>query len=755
MSSPSKIENPSFRPFADPTQYNWRHHLALWAEMGGLKVDSIPFSFEGHRYLFPIFMDTNPQIVWMKSAQMGATIWMLLRAFHQSLYYEVWGFNTPIKVGFFFPEGPGLNLLVKGRVEPIMRNCAELEPYAKEKSRSWKPVGDSALYFLYMGGTSSKDSTPLMSIFFDEVRLMDINAVEQAKERVSHSDIEYIQLVSTAGYPECFSGDTAIIARDILTGKVSSRFVGDFVTKGCEGWEVLSYGVKNKKKLEWRKVLGAVNRGPADVYQVTFSNGRRVKCTPEHRFAQLFRSNTDTSIVWVPLKNIPLASTWGNCFSNETILCLRDYDFIGVGCEKRGEREDVLHEVAPSLGGVRIESVEELVFKEDVFDIQVEGNSNFFLADSGCLVHNSDIHAGFLDSDQKWFTTVCDHCGYEQVLCLEFPDCIAEHQHGPRAGQSYYICKSCRLEIKDPQKGLYVPHGDPKHPISGYQVSQLLSSRKSASDIMNVYRKMTNKKEFFNAKLGIPYIDEENRPLVIEMLDNNVDPLLEWGPSLGVDTYMGVDQMSGENYVFVVSRSSIGEVRRILWFEIINDRKPFKRTGELMDLFSVKVCVCDAEPNTNDSLAFAKYFGKRVFLAKYGEYEDMIRWKDSWRPKKEHRKADPSTYHQYRIFLDKFKSVGRTLDWVRYKKVVWPDPTDRIQHAFPYKGGRYEEMPIMLTHAYPMFCSAIKERVVKKEEESSYTWRWNFLGCDPHALMALDYALRASERKVVTNPVLS
>lgn len=554
-------------PFIDPKEYNWRHHLALWSEMAGLYVDSIPFSFEGHRYLFPLFMDTHPRMVWMKSAQMGATIWMLLRAFHQCLYPEAWGFETGIKVGFFFPEGPGLNLLVKGRVEPMMRTCSELEPYSREMSRSWKPVKDSALYFLYMGGTSSKDSTPLMSMFFDEVRLMDVTAVEQAKERVSHSPIKYIHMVSTAGYPD------------------------------------------------------------------------------------------------------------------------------------------------------------------------------------------DDIHMHFMDSDQKWFTTVCERCNYEQILCLDFPDCIAEHRPGtPRAGQSYYICKKCRREITDPQRGLYVPHGDPKHEISGYQVSQLLSTRQSPAEIMTVFRRIKNKKEFFNAKLGIPYIDEENRPLSIEMLDNNVDPLIEWGPSFGVSNFMGVDQMSGYNYIMIVSRQTIGELRRLLWFEIINDRSPFKRTAELMELFDIQVCVCDAEPNTNDSLKFAKRFGRKVYLAKTGENDEMFRWKDSWRPKKEHRRADPSTYHQYRLFLDHYQSVERTIDYIKDRQLVWPDPADLTQKAFPYQGGREDTLPIMLTHAYPMFCSPVKERYVKKEEEKIYGWRWHFLGCDPHALMALNYALRASERKVTGNP---
>lgn len=542
---------------------SWKYNLALWAQRSGIILDNgLPFSFEGHRYLFPLFLDRHQKIVLMKSAQMGATIWMVLRALHQARYPAGWGYKGGMNVGFYFPVGGGVNLLVKSRVEPLMEKCPDLLPYCKEQSRGWKPIGNSALYFFGTGGTTSKDSTPLMSIFFDEVRLMNIKDVEQVKERTSHAPIEYLQAVSTAGYP---------------------------------------FG---------------------------------------------------------------------------------------------------------------------------------------------------DIHSLFLESDQKWWTTFCQRCGHGFVMAHEFPDCIVDHTIGPKAGQVYYRCTRCKLPLSDTQHGRYIAHGDPNHEVSGYHVSQMISTMKTPQEILAAFRLHENKKEFWNAKLGMPYVDEENKPVSIEMLKNNVNPLLEWGSDFVGMNFMGVDQMSGVNYVIIVTRPVLSEAIQLVHFEIVGGRDPFKRTAQLMEDYNIQICVCDAEPNANDALRFAQWFGKRVFLAKYGMYEDMVRWQDTWRPKPGLKKANPEVYHKYRVFLDKYKSIESTLLKIAAGQIEWPDPEGLIQEAFPLKGGGKQAMPILRTHAYPHFACPVKERIETDPDASVYRWKWNFVGMDPHSLCALDYAVRATERKM-------
>lgn len=538
----------------------WEYNFPLWAEYSGIKVDGYSFSFKGHNYLLPLYWDRSLNIALMKSAQMGATVWMLLKAFHMSLYPEAWGFNMPIKVGFYFPNRDGVNLTVKGRVEPMMNSTPYLQPYAGEKSRQWKPVGDSALYFLYMGGDSSKDSTPLMSVLFDEVRLMDLSAIDQAEERVAHSPLKYKLWASTAGYPK------------------------------------------------------------------------------------------------------------------------------------------------------------------------------------------GDIHSRFLDSDQKWFHTECPSCGHEQILAQTFPDCIAEHTIGPRRGQVYYICQKCRSPITNTQKGRYIPHGDPRHEKSGYHISQLISHRISAREILEKFRNTDNIKEFWNAKLGMPYVDAENRPVTIEFLKEgqNINPLMEWGKPSG-KTFMGIDQMT--NLIYVVILEIRGEERRVVWFEIIEDSNPWKRCGQLMDEFDVETCVCSYEPNTDKSLEFANSFPKRVFLGKEGGYEDMQRWVDDWKPKKALRRADPESYYKYRVFIDKYQSIGRTLKWIVDGRIRWPHPRELIQEVAPLGGGRVMPQAIWETHAYPHFASAVRHEEVTDKAQFLKKYTWKFIGLDPHSLDALNFAVTASLRK--------
>lgn len=537
-------------------------NFAFWAQGVGVKVDGYPFSFEGHRYLFPLFTDDSTEIVVMKSAQMGATIWMLLKAMHMAIYPNAWGYKMPVQVGFYFPTDAGLHLMVKSRVEPIILSTPDLAKYAPaQRSQGWKPFGPCGIYFFGMASKVNKDSTPLMILFYDEVRLMKLTDIAQTDERVSHSPLKYKHFVSTAGLPD------------------------------------------------------------------------------------------------------------------------------------------------------------------------------------------NDIHKLFKNSDQKWFTTFCKRCNHEQVLAHNFPDCVATHEIGPKKGMIYYVCRKCGSKIDDTQYGRFLPHGDPKNSRSGYHFSQLISQRISAAEIWKAYKDTTNITEFWNAKLGMPFVDEDNRPVNYGSLDNNINVLISWGQESGGFNVMGVDQMMGLNYVVVLNRN--GDRRRLVWFEVIEDKDPFKRTAEIFEEFSCKVCVCDAEPNANEALRFARNFKGKVFLAKAGSYEDAVKWHDHWKPSKGHKKANYDTYYQYRVFLDRYKSHEYTLNLLKDGRIEWPDPNQLIQDVRPLSGGRKEPMPILRTHAYLHWSSAVREKVTIDDLTASFKWRWVYTEGDPHSLDALCHAVYASERRSI------
>lgn len=555
-----------------------KRRLALWASMSGIKVDHKVFSFADMPHLYPMYADRNPNIRVMKAAQRGASVYMLLRASHQCLYPDSWGFNHPIKVGFYFPEKSGVSRLVKDRFIPMMHSCPDLMPWANEQRQDMRPINDSTFYFLFMAGTSTKDSVPLNSIFIDEVRLVSLDDIYQTYARLFASKpYKWKCHVSTAGYP------------------------------------------------------------------------------------------------------------------------------------------------------------------------------------------SSDIDYLFMDSDQKWYYTTCEHCGKNQILSEDFPDCISEPAPHSTIQRWYYICKYCRMEIKDPKQGLYIAH-NPGHDNSGYQFSQLCGGLDSygdwflePKDVMLQYRSTKDLKEFYNSVVGVPFVDENNRPVHMGMLPGFVNTMLDWGDPLGEDCYMGIDQMMGLNYVWIITRR--GQKWRVVWFEIIEDNDPFRRCGQLMEEFDVVACITDALPNANDALRFAQDFEGKVFLAYYGEQSDPAIWDDDYHTPKKFKKVRKGTYSKYKVRFDKYKSYGRTLQAIKYGKVEWPEPREHIISCRPYNGGVAQPLPIMMTHAYPHFVSAVREEVKKEEgvggkgkkvsehKIDDIKYRWVFLGCDPHALSSFNNAIWASERR--------
>src|SRR6185503_3220478 len=135
----------------------------------------------------------------------------------------------------------------------------------------------------------------------------------------------------------------------------------------------------------------------------------------------------------------------------------------------------------------------------------------------------------------------------------------------------------------------------------------LVSKYVPLKDLWNTYNRTTNKAEFMNASLGLPYIDEENRGVTKAQLDACVDTSLEWAkPGKTSQMAMGVDVGGGYCYV-VIADLSEGK-KRIRHVELIesdnpaymeNGKKlsPFKRLRELMKEYKIQLCCIDAMPN--------------------------------------------------------------------------------------------------------------------------------------------------------------
>lgn len=287
--------------------------FALWTQTSGATVDGNVVDFSSHRYLFPIYMCNDQEVVWQKAAQMGATVYMLLRLIHWLHTHQ------GRKAGLYFPTKEGVDNLSKDRLTPLLQSIPELNGTIDDNDKlGLRKLGKSSFYLFHLGGTASKDSVPLDFVAFDEVRLCRPADIDQALERISHSPFKQKIFMSTCGMPEndiaarfdlgtqhiwmskCFVGDTKLWVREKSTGKVFTKRIDEL--DNCEQYQALSVSTQNKKQV-WRDITALHKNGVRKVSKLTYGNGTTVTCTPDHRFAWVSRKTLDT-ISYVEAKDI-------------------------------------------------------------------------------------------------------------------------------------------------------------------------------------------------------------------------------------------------------------------------------------------------------------------------------------------------------------------------------------------------------------------------------------------------------------------
>lgn len=377
------------------------------------------------------------------------------------------------------------------------------------------------------------------------------------------------------------------------------------------------------------------------------------------------------------------------------------------------------------------------VGQEEVFDITVEAaedrNHNFVL-ENGVVVHNCGCTDGV-------------------DLARTFPDCVVDDK---KRGKLYLRCPKCKYVINDPQNGRFVPH-NPGASYTSFHVSQLTSKFISLKEIWDAYHRTTNKAEFFNAKLGIPFIDEENRGVTKAQLESCIDPALEWQqPKKAKNvTAMGVDQ--GGGYCYVVIADIVGGKKRIRHVEIIESDNPnymelgkkvspFKRLRELMTEFNVNIAVVDAMPNFNEAFEFAHAYIGKVFVAYYAkEAKDIVAWGDKPKVKVTLKKAGPLLKFKYHAILGRYVSMSYALGEWANGNVICPDPDKLVQMVFDEKTKILQPEAIM-NRAFSMFMRLVKQFHVTNEETGEGRHEWIYAGMDPHFSHSWNYCNVALER---------
>lgn len=369
----------------------------------------------------------------------------------------------------------------------------------------------------------------------------------------------------------------------------------------------------------------------------------------------------------------------------------------------------------------------------------------------------ADIHREFLFGTQNFWHSRCN-CPDGVILSEVWPDCMGFNQN-PKNPEVYYRCPRCNMRIVDPQNGRFIAH-NPGSLVSSYHIHQMMSRFISPEDIWRAFQTTQNMKEFYNAKLGKPYVDEDNVPVTTDDLIACENPEIKWGVrTKPAQIAMGVDQMSGLNYVVIAERTATK--KRIIHFEIIDSMNPiyteagqrvtpFKRLYQLMKEYDVDLCIIDAMPNANEALDFARAFPRRVFVAWYldsrGTQRDIVQWGDRPKDKTNVKRGGPKIKFKYTCVLNRYLSIDFALSEIGNRNTEWPHPDRLLQVARHIERGVYEPQPIMRNFFYMHMTKIVRQKTVIEEETGKFRMEWVNLGLDPHTVHAWNFANIALER---------
>lgn len=366
----------------------------------------------------------------------------------------------------------------------------------------------------------------------------------------------------------------------------------------------------------------------------------------------------------------------------------------------------------------------------------------FVLMGSTANWPDADIHFWYKRGSRYRFHSRCPTCGKAEPIDEYFPNCFKwiEELNAYR-----YTCRAGHV-LEDPQDGEWVaedPAADPPvdtsipikdrpRRIRSVHFPQFLSPTISPTEFLDAYRTAESLKNFYNRKLGKPYLDPSQVPVTQEHLRAceaaGKAAGLVWKKSAR-ETFMGIDQMGNFNVHVIKERLPDGR-QALVHIEMTYSADPFARSSELMEQYGVKVCVVEINPNYNDAKKFANRHPGRVFICdSFGKMaEGMIQWGDAPALDVSERRTTEEARDRYTLKMDQYKCMQVSMyRWVN-GLVLTPDSRDLVAEVRE-KGvaKQVPVLPVMWNHF--LHTALVSER---DEETNKHTRSVKKIGIDPH-----------------------
>ena len=209
-------------------------------------------------------------------------------------------------------------------------------------------------------------------------------------------------------------------------------------------------------------------------------------------------------------------------------------------------------------------------------------------------------------SDRRIWVIECQTCGRECCLELDFPECV-KYDHK----RAYRACVKCGEEIY-PSDGRWIAQS-PNADYAGYWISQLNSIYVDPGKILNLFNDPPNGnlQEVYNSKLGMAYIDAQNRLTRQDVYaccgSDGIARESKRSCSMGADI---------GKVIHVVIGYPDGNKYRVLYVGRVGE---FSDLHDLAIKYNVQCAVVDMEPETRKARDFQAAEKYKVYLCDYAE----------------------------------------------------------------------------------------------------------------------------------------